>query len=60
LIEKELAELSKEKETINAKLNSGQLPYEELQKLSQRIIDVSQQLDEKELRWLELSEINES
>ena len=60
LIEKELAELSKEKETINAKLNSGQLPYEELQKLSQRIIDVSHQLDEKELRWLELSEMNES
>ncbi|MGO8056534.1 ABC transporter C-terminal domain-containing protein, partial [Rhizobium leguminosarum] len=41
LIEKDLAELSKEKETINAKLNSGQLPYDELQKLSQRIIDVS-------------------
>jgi len=60
LIEKELADLSKEKETINAKLNSGQLPYEELQKLSQRIIDVSQQLDEKELRWLELSEMGEA
>jgi ATP-binding cassette subfamily F protein uup len=54
-----LAELSKEKESINVKLNSGQLPYEELQKLSQRIIDVSHQLDEKELRWLELSEISE-
>lgn len=59
LLEKEMAALSKEKEQITEKLNGGNMPYEELQQLSQRIIQVSQELDEKELRWLELSEFSE-
>ncbi|MFM9910067.1 MAG: ABC-F family ATP-binding cassette domain-containing protein [Chitinophagaceae bacterium] len=57
LLEKELMSLTKEKETITEKLNSGQMPYDELQKLSQRIIEISSLLDAKELRWLELSEM---
>ena len=57
LLEKELMSLTKEKETITEKLNSGQWPYDELQKLSQRLIEVSSLLDTKELRWLELSEM---
>lgn len=56
-LEKEIASLSKEKEQITQKLNSGDTPFEELQELSNRIGVVSQQLDEKEMRWLELSEI---
>lgn len=59
MLEKELSSLTKEKETITEKLNSGSAPYEELQQLSQRIIKVSEELDEKELRWLELSEYAE-
>jgi len=55
-LEKEIAELSKEKETITEKLNSGTAPFEELQQLSHRITEVTTLLDEKELRWLELSE----
>ena len=38
------------------KLGSGNCSYEELQQLSSTIGEVTQQLDEKELRWLELSE----
>ncbi len=57
LLEKEIRELSKEKETITGKLNSGSTPFDELQQLSLRIGEVTQLLDEKELRWLELSEI---
>jgi ABC transport system ATP-binding/permease protein len=57
-LEKEIASLSKEKETITVKLNSGDTPYEELQQLASRIEEVTRQLDAKELRWLELSELS--
>ena len=56
LLEKEIADLNKEKETITEKLNSGNAPFGELQNLSYRIGEVTRLLDEKELRWLELSE----
>jgi len=57
LLEKEIADLNKEKETITQKFNQGNLPFEELQNLSQRIGEVSTLLDTKEMRWLELSEM---
>jgi ATP-binding cassette subfamily F protein uup len=56
LLEKEIAALTKEKEMITDKLNNAATPFEELQQLSNRIGEVTQQLDEKEFRWLELSE----
>ncbi|MEP7278003.1 MAG: ABC-F family ATP-binding cassette domain-containing protein [Bacteroidota bacterium] len=55
-LEKEIADLSGEKETVTEKLSSGTAPFEELQKLSERIGMLTLLLDEKELRWLELSE----
>jgi ABC transport system ATP-binding/permease protein len=55
-LEKELAELEREKKDISEKLSSANLPFEELQKLSQRVSEVSGLIDEKELRWLQLSE----
>ena len=58
-LEKEIAELTKEKQTVTQRLNSGDTPFEELQQLSNRIGEVSKLLDEKELRWLELSEMAE-
>ncbi|MDP4264031.1 MAG: ABC-F family ATP-binding cassette domain-containing protein [Bacteroidota bacterium] len=57
LLEKEIAELAKEKEHITLRLNNSTTPFEELQQLSHRIGEVTQLLDEKELRWLELSEV---
>lgn len=57
LLEKEIAGLAAEKETITRKLNDSSVSYEELQHLSVRIGEVTQLLDEKELRWLELSEL---
>ena len=57
LLTKEIAELAIEKEIVTQKLNSGTAPYEELQQASQRIVEVTRLLDEKELRWLELSEV---
>jgi len=58
LLEKEIADLTKEKETVTEKLNSGTAPFAELQQLSQRIGELTALLDEKELKWLELSELN--
>ncbi len=57
LIEKEIAELTKEKEMTSNKLNNSNTPFEELQKLSLRIGEIAHLLDEKELRWLELSDV---
>ena len=57
LLEKELADMTKEKEIVTQKLNNGNTPFEELQQLSLRIGEITRLLDEKELRWLELSEI---
>lgn len=57
LLGKEIAELSREKETVTEKLNSGNTPFEELQQLSVRIGEITAALDEKEMRWLELSEV---
>ena len=56
-IEKDIVALTSEKEMITGKLNDGNTPFEELQKLSMRIGAITQLLDEKEIRWLELSEI---
>lgn len=56
-LEKEMPELETEKKEITAKMGTGNLPFEELQKLSERIIVIDQLLEQKELRWLELSEM---
>lgn len=56
-LEKEIEKLTKEKESITAQLNNGNIPFEELTKLSERIGEISTLLDEKEMRWLELSEL---
>ena len=55
-LEKEIPQLEEEKAQITAKMSDPSLPYEELQKLSARITEVTTQLEEKEMRWLELSE----
>lgn len=57
-LEKELPALEKEKAEITEKMSQPALAYEELEKLSKRITEITQLLEEKELRWLELSEYN--
>jgi ATP-binding cassette subfamily F protein uup len=56
-LDQEIQRLTLEKKAINDQLNSGTAPFDELQRLSIRIGEISQLLDDKELRWLELSEI---
>lgn len=54
-LEKDMPALEKEKEEIAVKMGST-MPYEELQVLSQRAVEIAELLEAKELRWLELSE----
>ncbi len=56
-INKDLEKLQKEKKQIETQLTDSNLPYEEISKLSNRIGEITGLLDEKEMRWLELSEI---
>lgn len=56
ILEKEIADLEKEKKEVNEKLAGSDLPYNELQQLSVRIGEIDSLLSEKEMRWLELSE----
>ena len=55
-IEKDLESLSAEKAELEASLSSGSLPFDKLQQASQRIGDIIEETDEKELRWLELTD----
>lgn len=55
-LEKEMPALEQEKSTLEAHLGSSGLSYDELQKTSERIQQIIHQLEEKEMRWLELSE----
>lgn len=53
----EIETLEKEKEELTSKMQE-QLDYQELDKLGKRMNEINELLDEKELRWLELDEIN--
>lgn len=53
---KDIPALEKEKVEITEKMSSPGLSYDELQKFSVRITEITSLLEEKELRWLELSE----
>lgn len=55
-LDKDLPALEAEKATLTEKMSSP-LSYEELQEVSARLIAVTNELEEKEMRWLELSEV---
>ncbi len=57
-LEKELPLLEKEKAILAEKM-SGNISYDELQQHAQRLIAITNELEEKEMRWLALSEIIE-
>jgi ATP-binding cassette subfamily F protein uup len=55
-IEKDMPLLQKEKADLELKMNDGSMPFDQLQKAAERISEIITLLDEKEMRWLELSE----
>lgn len=56
-LEEEIASLEKEKEELISQMNSGELSPNKLQEVSKRFEQLSEELEDKEMRWLELSEI---
>ena len=57
ILEKEIPALEAEKTKVTEAMSVGNLGFDELSKLSEQINSITKQLEEKELRWLELSEM---
>lgn len=57
LLTKELEQLENEQKNLEEALCSGQLSVEELTEKSKRLLEIKDEIDEKEMRWLELAEI---
>ena len=57
ILEKEISDLEHEQKNIEAALCSGTLGVDELTENSKRLPILQQELEEKSMRWLELSEI---
>ena len=55
-IEKDLESLAEEKALLEESLSDGKMEFSELQRVSERIAEIISLTDEKEMRWLELSE----
>ncbi len=55
-LEKDIAAMEAEKVTIGEKMMDQSLNYDQIQQLSNRMLFITQQLENKEIRWLELSE----
>jgi ATP-binding cassette subfamily F protein uup len=58
LLESEIENLENNRSELEKILNSGTLAHDELFQKSEELVKIKQQLDKKELRWLELSELN--
>jgi ATP-binding cassette subfamily F protein uup len=58
-LEKEIKKLGQEKEVITERMTSADLDYAEIEKLSARFKQISDQIDTREIRWLELSDLFE-
>ena len=58
-LEQEIAQLDAERKLLEEQLCSGTLSVDELTEKSKRLPVLKEELDEKEMRWLELSEIEQ-
>jgi ATP-binding cassette subfamily F protein uup len=56
-LEQLLPQLESQKAEIEQRLSSGVLQHEELLQLSAQVSEIIEQIEQKEMRWLELSEI---
>jgi ABC transport system ATP-binding/permease protein len=56
LLEKEMPKLEDEKRKLEYNMSASNLTYAELEKMAKRVQELIQLLEEKEMRWLELSE----
>ncbi len=57
MLSEEISSLEEEKRSLSDLLNGGSDDFESLSKWSERIAEINNLLDEKEMRWLELDEL---
>lgn len=57
LLEKEIADLEAEKAQVALAMGAGGAGFEQLQQLANRAGEIASLLEQKEMRWLELSEL---
>ena len=56
-LEKKIQKLEERKEEITNKFNDTNLSAEQIEKLSKELSEVKDEIEEKEMRWLELAEL---
>lgn len=56
-LEKEIADLEVKKSALETRMSTGNLDYNQLQELSAEHARLQQEMEEKEIRWLELAEM---
>jgi ATP-binding cassette subfamily F protein uup len=56
-LEKEITTLEAEREQLTLEMSSSDTNYDTLEKISKRLLAITAELEIKELRWLELSEL---
>ena len=59
-LDKEIAEIEIRIKTLTEDLNSGLSDHQQLSEIAQKIAALNSQLDEKSIRWIELTELNEA
>lgn len=56
-LEKEIAQLETEREQLTLEMSNPDLNYDSIERISKRLVQITNELEIKEMRWLELSEI---
>jgi len=59
-LDKEIAEIEIKIKALTEELNSGLSDHQQLSEIAQKIAALNSQLDDKSIRWIELTELNEA
>ena len=59
-LDKEITEIEIRIKTLTEELNSGLSDHQQLSEIAQKIAALNSQLDDKSIRWIELTELNEA
>ncbi len=56
-LEKAIPQLEAERQQLTEQLSDADIPYERINRISKRLTEIANELEQKEMRWLELSEL---
>jgi ABC transport system ATP-binding/permease protein len=57
-LEKEISKLEEQKAEMHERFSGSSIPHQEIEKLSVELGELNKKLEEKELRWMELAELD--